>query len=129
MAKEMKTRKELADLVLRETRASGKWADLHSVYVIGPVNRGYSNWDIGTSSDALSDFRKWQHVNNASDAFDHDGSPPTDEPLEVLCEDHVGTYVIPFLCQWSDGTWQNAKTRRHIEAMVIGWRVPNKNQR
>ena len=66
MAKEMKTRKELADLVLRETRASGKWADLHSVYVIGPVNRGYSNWDIGTSSDALSDFRKWQHVNNAS---------------------------------------------------------------
>ena len=47
----MKTRKELADLVLREARASGKCADLHSVYVIGLVNRGYSNWDIGTSSD------------------------------------------------------------------------------
>jgi hypothetical protein len=63
------------------------------------------------------------------DDFDHEGSPPTDEPLEILCEDHVGTYVIPFLCQWSDGTWQNAKTRRRIEATVLGWRVPNKNQR
>ena len=63
------------------------------------------------------------------DTFDHEGSPPTDEPLEILCEDHVGTYVIPFLCQWSDGAWQNAKTRRRIEATVLGWRVPNKNQR
>jgi hypothetical protein len=51
MAKEMKTRQELADLVLREARAGGKCADLHSVYVIGPVNRGHSNWDFGTSSD------------------------------------------------------------------------------
>jgi hypothetical protein len=51
MAKETKTRKELADLVMREARASGKCADLHSVYVIGPVNRVHSNWDIGTASD------------------------------------------------------------------------------
>ena len=56
------------------------------------------------------------------DAFDHEGSPPTDKRLEILCEDHIGTYVIPFLCQSSDGTWQNAKTRRSIEAAVIGWR-------
>jgi hypothetical protein len=63
------------------------------------------------------------------DAFDHEGSPPTDQPLEILCEDHVGTYVIPFLCQWSDGTWQNAKTRRPIEAAVIGWRKAKRNQR
>jgi hypothetical protein len=48
MAKEMKTRKELADLVMREARASGKCADLQSVYVIGPI----SNWDIGASSDS-----------------------------------------------------------------------------
>ena len=63
------------------------------------------------------------------DEFNHEGWPPTDEPLEILCEDHVGTYVIPFLYQWSDGAWQNAKTRRRIEAAVLGWRVPNKNQR
>ena len=37
------------------------------------------------------------------DAFIHEGSPPADQPLEILCEDHVGTYVIPFLCQWTEG--------------------------
>ena len=63
------------------------------------------------------------------DAFIHEGSPPADQPLEILCEDHVGTYVIPFLCQWTEGTWQNAKTRRRIEAAVIGWREPKRNQR
>ena len=63
------------------------------------------------------------------DAFIHEGSPPADQPLEILCEDHVGTYVIPFLCQWTEGTWQNAKTRRRIEAVVIGWRDPKRNQR
>jgi hypothetical protein len=30
------------------------------------------------------------------DAF-NEGVPPTDQSLELLCEDHVGTYVIPFL--------------------------------
>jgi hypothetical protein len=34
------------------------------------------------------------------DVFVHEGTPPTDRPLEILCEDHVGTYVIPFLCRW-----------------------------
>ena len=63
------------------------------------------------------------------DAFIHEGSPPADQPLEILCEDHVGTYVIPFLCQWTEGTWQNAKTRRRIEAAVIGWREPKRDQR
>jgi len=29
--------------------------------------------------------------------FTHDGVPPADQPLELLCEDHVGTYVVPFL--------------------------------
>jgi hypothetical protein len=37
------------------------------------------------------------------DAFTHEGVPPTHQPLEILCEDHVGTYVIPFLCRWNNG--------------------------
>lgn len=57
------------------------------------------------------------------DAFVHDGDPPTDRPLELLCEDHVGTYVIPFLCRWTGDNWQNAETGERIEATVIGWRV------
>ena len=50
------------------------------------------------------------------DAF-HQGVPPTDQSLELLCEDHIGTYVIPF------GAWQNAETGKPIEATVVGWRV------
>ena len=37
------------------------------------------------------------------DAFTHQGVPPANQPLEVLCQDHVGTYVIPFLCRSSSG--------------------------
>ena len=56
------------------------------------------------------------------DAFIHEGKPPADQPLEILCEDHVGTYVVPFLCRWSGGDWRNAITGARIEAMIIGWR-------
>ncbi len=61
------------------------------------------------------------------DAYAHDGTPPTDQPLELLCEDHVGTYVIPFLCRWRDGAWQSLDTNSRIEATVVGWRVPGEN--
>jgi hypothetical protein len=27
--------------------------------------------------------------------------------LQILCEDHIGTYFIPFLCRWS--RWRMAK--------------------
>jgi hypothetical protein len=57
------------------------------------------------------------------DAFTYQGVPPTDQPLEVLCEDHVGTYVIPFLCRWSSGAWRSVDTSSPIEATVVGWRV------
>jgi hypothetical protein len=56
-------------------------------------------------------------------AFIHEGKPPADQPLELLCEDHVGTYVIPFLCQLSNGAWRSVDTGSRIEATVIGWRV------
>ena len=62
------------------------------------------------------------------DAFDHEGTPPAEQPLELLCEDHVGTYVIPFLCRWRDGVGK-ASIPKRIEATVLGWRVPGRNQR
>jgi hypothetical protein len=55
-------------------------------------------------------------------AFTHDGVPPADQPLELLCEDHVGTYVVPFLCRWNSGAWQSVATSTPIEATVVGWR-------
>mgnify|MGYP001477237890 CR=1 FL=1 len=42
-------------------------------------------------------------------------------PLRLLCEDHVGSYVIPFPCILRDGVWRNAATGELIEAEVIGW--------
>ncbi|MGH6675779.1 MAG: hypothetical protein ACRECE_06085, partial [Xanthobacteraceae bacterium] len=36
--------------------------------------------------------------------------------LELLCEDRVGTYVIPFLCRWRNGDWQSLETDKCIEA-------------
>jgi hypothetical protein len=57
------------------------------------------------------------------DAFVHEGEPPTDRPVELLCEDHVGTYVLPFPCQWISGDWKNVETGERIDAMVIGWRA------
>jgi hypothetical protein len=57
------------------------------------------------------------------DAFSHEGEPPADQPLELLCEDHNGTYVIPFLCHWRSGAWQSVDANSPIEARVVGWRV------
>jgi hypothetical protein len=56
-------------------------------------------------------------------AFIHEGDPPADQPLELLCEDHVGTYVIPFLCRLSSGVWRSVDAGKRIEATVIGWRT------
>ncbi len=56
-------------------------------------------------------------------AFITEGAPAADRSFEVLCEDHVGTYLIPYPCRWADGAWRNVATGGEIEATVIGWRV------
>jgi hypothetical protein len=48
------------------------------------------------------------------------GPPPAGKPLWLLCEDHNGTYMLPFKCEWRDGTWYG--NGRAIEATVVGWR-------
>jgi hypothetical protein len=55
--------------------------------------------------------------------FAHEGDPPVDRPLELLCEDHVGTYVVPFLCRWTSEDWCSIETGERIQATVIGWRT------
>ena len=54
--------------------------------------------------------------------FATDRDPVPDVAVEVLCEDHVGTYVLPFLCTWTEGAWRNAATGDRIEGAVVGWR-------
>lgn len=55
--------------------------------------------------------------------FTTQGDPLSDRPFELLCEDHVGTYTIPFPCQWVQGVWANGATGDPIDADVLGWRA------
>lgn len=52
------------------------------------------------------------------------GNPPPELQVQLLCEDHCGTYQLPFTCRWIDGQWQNVASGDIISATVIGWRVP-----
>jgi hypothetical protein len=54
--------------------------------------------------------------------FVRDRDPAPDAWVELLCEDHVGTYLIPFPCRRESDAWRNARTGESIEAIVIGWR-------
>ena len=55
--------------------------------------------------------------------FTTDADPASQALVEVLCEDHVGTYVLPFLCRRYEQSWRNMRTGEVIEADVIGWRA------
>jgi hypothetical protein len=56
--------------------------------------------------------------------FDGLGAPPPDQAVEVLCEDHSGTYKLPFACRFSAGQWLNDESGGMLEATVVGWRFP-----
>jgi hypothetical protein len=49
-----------------------------------------------------------------------------DQVFDLLCEDHSGTYTLPFGCRWRDEQWRNAGTGRLVEALVVGWRLREK---
>lgn len=59
----------------------------------------------------------------------NNGPPPPNRPLQLLCEDHNGTYVLPYPSQWCDGAWHNCACSKAIEAKVVGWRVPPSRKR
>ena len=59
------------------------------------------------------------------DEFDGSGDPPAGEAIELLCEDHCGSYLVPFPCHWADGAWRSLKSGQAIEATIIGWRRPH----
>ncbi len=60
--------------------------------------------------------------------FDGSGAPPPEQPVEVLCEDHSGTYQLPFACRMVEGQWRNHESGGAVEATVIGWRLPRVKQ-
>ncbi|WP_044539532.1 hypothetical protein [Bradyrhizobium sp. LTSP885] len=60
--------------------------------------------------------------------FDGNGEPSPNQRVEVLCEDHSGTYQLPFACRFVDGQWRNDATGVAVEANVVGWRMPRDKQ-
>ena len=55
--------------------------------------------------------------------FTTDREPRPGSEAELLCEDHRGTYVLPFACRRVEGTWVNTYTDEDLQAEVIGWRA------
>jgi hypothetical protein len=55
--------------------------------------------------------------------FYGEGAPPPNQPVQVLCEDHSGTYQLPFACRFVDGEWRNVESGSTVEATVVGWRL------
>jgi hypothetical protein len=49
---------------------------------------------------------------------------PPDEgtAAHLLCEDHCGTYMLPFVCSWSGGRWLSSASGTPIQATVVGWK-------
>ncbi len=54
--------------------------------------------------------------------FRTDGHPDSGRQVQVLAEDHVGTYILPFPCECIDGEWRNGTTGEAVQARIIGWR-------
>ncbi len=52
-----------------------------------------------------------------------EGVPPPETACDLLCEDHVGTYAIPYACIWAQGAWRNLVTGEPVKAGVVAWRV------
>lgn len=57
------------------------------------------------------------------------GAPPAGVSCDLLCEDHVGTYELPFACVWIDGGWTSEATGDDVAARVVGWRRSRKQSR
>ena len=54
--------------------------------------------------------------------FTTDGYPGCGLPVQVLAEDHVGTYILPFPCERMNGKWRNGTTGEAVQASIIAWR-------
>jgi len=77
---------------------------------------------MGTFSLSLG-RKEWATRERRLAEFDGHGNPPSDQPVQLLCEDHSGTYQLPFPCLWVNGEWRNHISGDTVRATVVGWRL------
>jgi len=77
----------------------------------GAIRAGESTWT-----------EKLTSLNDRIAEFVVDRMPDDEGPVELLCIDHNGTYLLPFLCRRISGDWINSRTGERILADVAGWR-------
>ena len=56
--------------------------------------------------------------------FTTDADPPIGSVVEVLCEYHVGSYRLCWLCRSTPEGLRNERKGELTEGRVIGWREP-----
>ena len=54
--------------------------------------------------------------------FTTDHEPGPGAAVQLLCQDHNGTYVLPFPCHRAKDNWLNTRTGESLEVDVVGWR-------
>ena len=57
--------------------------------------------------------------------FETDREPDPSAAVQLLCQDHIGTYTLPFLCSRVAGTWRSTDTNETLDIEVLGWRLPS----
>lgn len=77
---------------------------------------------LGKCDNAPSSNRRQNltSLSNKIAEFTVDRLPNDGSPVELLCVDHNGTYVVPFLCRRVEDAWCNLETNEVIEADVAG---------
>jgi len=61
--------------------------------------------------------------------FNSDHLPDAETPVELLCRDKNGTYVLPYACCRFDDEWRNFGTDETVAANIIGWRPVSEKRR
>ena len=79
-----------------------------------------------TRAKSILSSNRCQNLTSLDDRiaeFIVDQFPDEGSPVELLCVDHIGTYVVPYPCRRVENAWRNVETNEVIEAGVAGWRL------
>jgi len=98
---------------------------IETLFALRAFFKNISGFDPGHAQSTR--HKRREHKNDdtrkAAGSIRRRGRATGDLPVEVLCEDRSGTYQLPFVCRFVDGTWRNDESGSKVEATVVGWRL------